>query len=110
MQSSTVALLSAHGVLEPLEAGIFADTQGEPPSVYAWLDYLTSLLPFPVYRVTNGDLAASNLQIKRSGRSGQLYQKVSIPFFTPVASGHGMLHRQCTRDFKVAPVEKSCAS
>jgi hypothetical protein len=47
-----MALMAAKGELTPMPvAAIFADTQGEPQSVYKWLDWLENQLPFPVYRV-----------------------------------------------------------
>jgi hypothetical protein len=42
VQSSTLALMAAHGEITPMPvAAIFADTQAEPASVYRWLDWLT---------------------------------------------------------------------
>ena len=39
VQSSTMALMAAHGEITPMpDAAIFADTQSEPASVYRWLD------------------------------------------------------------------------
>lgn len=39
VQSSTMALMAAHGEITPMpDAAIFADTQAEPASVYKWLD------------------------------------------------------------------------
>ncbi len=41
VQSSTMALMAAHGEIEPMpDAAIFADTQNEPQRVYEWLDWL----------------------------------------------------------------------
>lgn len=38
VQSSTLAFLAAHGVVEPMPAlAIFADTGWEPKAVYEWL-------------------------------------------------------------------------
>ena len=57
VQSSTMALMAACGEITPMpDAAIFADTQNESRVVYKWLDWLESQLPFPVYRVTHGDL------------------------------------------------------
>ena len=39
VQSSTLALMIAHGELEPVDAAIFADTGWEPKKVYVWLDW-----------------------------------------------------------------------
>ncbi|MBK8468120.1 MAG: hypothetical protein IPL32_20085 [Chloracidobacterium sp.] len=41
VQSSTMALMAAHGEITPIpDCAIFADTQAEPQSVYTWLDWL----------------------------------------------------------------------
>jgi 3'-phosphoadenosine 5'-phosphosulfate sulfotransferase (PAPS reductase)/FAD synthetase len=66
VQSSTVALMIAHGELEPVEAAIFADTGWESPKVYEWLEWLEKQLPFPVHRVQRGNLREDILN-KREG-------------------------------------------
>lgn len=51
VQSSTMALMAAHGEIGPMpECAIFADTGWEPQEVYDWLDWIEKELPFPVYR------------------------------------------------------------
>lgn len=45
--------MAAAGLITPMPvAGVFADTKDEPETVYAWRDYLTPLLPFPVISVS----------------------------------------------------------
>ncbi len=96
VQSSTMALMAAHGEIMPMpDAAIFADTQAEPKAVYEWLDWLEKQLPFPTHRVTAGSLAAQILG------DGSMWGRP--PFFTQ--SG-GMVRRQCTGDFKIAPIRK----
>ena len=57
VQSSVMALMAARGELTPMpSAAVFADTQWEPAGVYAHLDWLEQQLPFPTYRVTQGNL------------------------------------------------------
>ena len=59
VQSSTMALMAAHGEITPIpKCAIFADTQDEPEAVYQWLDQLETLLPFPILRRTRGSLSA----------------------------------------------------
>lgn len=38
VQSTTLALMAAHGEIEPPDCAIFADTQWEPAEVYAHLN------------------------------------------------------------------------
>lgn len=109
VQSSTMALMAAHGEITPMpSAAIFADTQAEPPSVYRWLDWLEKQLPFPVHRVTAGDLSADVL-LPRVTADGRRYCRTSLPFFTVDnnTGERGMVRmRSCTKDFKIRPIEK----
>ena len=105
VQSTTMALLAAHGEIEPMpDAAIFADTQAEPQKVYDHLAWLTSpnVLPFPVHIVTKGSLRDS---VTQSAAAGSF---VSAPFFTTANddSGGGILRRQCTREYKIDPLNK----
>lgn len=106
VQSSTMALMAARGLITPMPvAAVFADTHREPKSVYTWLDWLEKQLPYPVYRVQQGDLQASELRIRTSKKSGNLYRSGMIPAFTVTKLGkRGILPRRCTRDFKIRPV------
>lgn len=56
VQSTTMALMAAHGLIEPMpDCAIFADTGWEPQAVYKHLDWLRSgVLPFPVHIVSAG--------------------------------------------------------
>ena len=57
VQSMTMALMAAKGEISPSpDAAIFSDSQWESAHVYRLLDFLETQLPFPVYRVTAGDL------------------------------------------------------
>lgn len=108
VQSSTMALMAKHGEIKPMPTcAIFADTQAEPQSVYAWLDWLEKQLPFPVYRVTKGDLAATTLKMKRT-KDGRAYSETNIPFFVRNHDGsEGKITlRGCTRDYKIYPVRR----
>ena len=95
VQSTTLALMAAHGDIEAPDCAIFADTQWEPRSVYEHLDWLRSpgLLPFPVYVVTAGDIRET---IARPNRFDP------IPWH--VESGMG--RRQCTKEFKLYPIRR----
>ena len=108
VQSSTLALMAASGDIEPFDCAVFADTQGEPASVYAWLDWLESKLPYPLHRVSAGSLEDREVTVRRSARSGNLWMKNSIPAFVDKGSGKkpGMLGRKCTADFKIAPITR----
>lgn len=100
VQSSTIALMIAHGEIEPIDCAIFADTQWEPPAVYEWLDWLCGQVPYPVHRVTRGSLRQSVLE--KQNATGQRF--ASVPWFTKGPEGDGMGRRQCTQEFKLQPL------
>ena len=103
VQSSTMALMAARGEITPMpDCAIFADTQAEPKHVYEWLDWLERHLPFPVYRVTHGNLLDAVL----TGNDGARF--APPPFYTSNESGEkeGLLRRQCTREYKIQPIQK----
>lgn len=108
VQSSTMALMAAKGEITPMpKCAIFADTQAEPESVYRWLDWLEKQLPFPVHRVTSGNLWADSMIVRRSRKTGKLYLKAKIPAFVKNPNGSiGLLGRKCTEDFKIIPIQR----
>jgi hypothetical protein len=108
VQSSTMALMAARSgdIMLPMPvAAVFADTQAEPPSVYAWLDWLEKRLPFPVYRVTQGSLTDTLTKVRTRKDGTGTYIRQSIPAFVADAKGKtSPLMRGCTRDYKVIPI------
>ena len=133
VQSTTLALMAAHGEIGPMpDCAIFADTGWEPKAVYEHLAWLRSpnVLPFPVHIVSAGDLRADLI----AGARGERW--ASIPAFTrnvtpagtelPVYDddengdlivigariaptdqvGIGMIRRQCTGDYKIVPIRR----
>jgi hypothetical protein len=106
VQSSTLALMAAHGEIGPMpDAAIFADTQAEPESVYRWLDWLETQLPFPVHRVSTGSLTETSLRVRTSQRSGETYLSHNVPAYTINSNGSlGNYRRQCTDKHKLVPL------
>lgn len=103
VQSSTLALMIAEGYVPMVDAAIFADTQWEPKHVYKYLDWLETQLPFPVYRVTKGDLRADVLR----GQNSDSGRFATVPWFTVNPDGSkGMGRRQCTSEYKIHPVTR----
>ena len=103
VQSTTVALMSAVGDLPKLDAAIFADTQWEPRSVYAHLDWLQPELEragIPVYRVTAGNIREDALAgVHDGGRFARMPLYVDSP-----SDRGGVIRRQCTQEYKIEPV------
>ncbi len=95
VQSTTMLLMACEGLLTPRpDYAIFADTQWEPPSVYEHLARLERISTIPIHRVSAGSVKRAVLDNISGGF-------VPVPFFT---KGKGMGRRQCTRQFKIAPI------
>ena len=101
VQSSTMALMAAKGELPMPDCAIFADTGYEPDHIYTYLKFLTSVLPFPVYTVDNGNLRDDMVESVHTGA-----RFASVPFFTKneTTGKIGILKRQCTYDYKIEPI------
>lgn len=112
VQSTTLALMAAHGEIGPMpDCAIFADTQSEPKPVYEHLRWLMSpnVLPFPVHVETIGNLGAEIMKATRGEKSRGSHARP--PFFVKNPDGtKGQLRRQCTGDFKIAVIEKKVRS
>lgn len=101
VQSTTLALMAAHGEIEPPDCAIFADTQWEPRAVYEHLAQLEPLLPFPVYRVSAGNIRDDTI-VRRNSTGGRF---ASIPWHMTAADGSaGLGRRQCTSEYKLMPI------
>ena len=101
VQSTTLALMAAHGEIGPMpDFAIFADTGAEKPSTLEHLRWLASgnVLPFPVIEVNAGKALVDNLHVRASG--GKAFS--AVPFFTATSQGR----RQCTKEFKTAVIAK----
>jgi len=110
VQSSVVLLMSIKGILPKLDAAIFADTQWEPRDVYqhlAWLEGEAKTASIPVYRVTAGNLRDHAVNgVKKKTKEGTHF--VSLPIFVESHDGsRGIVkQRQCTKDYKIVPIER----
>jgi hypothetical protein len=100
VQSTTMALMAAVGeIADKPHAAIFADTGWEPKAVYDHLAWLENVLPFPVCRVSSGNLRSDILNPPK--------RFSPVPWFTRKPDGtSGMGCRQCTRQYKLEPIGK----
>lgn len=94
VQSSTLALMIAKGEVPMVDAAVFADTGAEPRAVYDWLKWLELQLPFPVHRVSAGNLLFDVLSRKDDFNPIPAYKDGSIG------------RRQCTWQYKLRPLHK----
>lgn len=108
VQSSAMSLMAVKGEITPMpDCAIFSDTKAEPKAVYEWLGWLEKQLPFPIHRVTYGNL---HTDIGKQRPTGQ-YKKMPIPAFIKMKDDGewrkgGLLRRQCTTDYKIKPLLK----
>lgn len=115
VQSSTIALMAAHGAITPMpRLAIFADTGWEPAGVYGWLEDLKSRLPFPVITVGEGNLREAQVGARMRGgvliegaNGKSRHHYASLPYFTrdPCGGSVGRVKRQCTSQYKIRPIE-----
>tara|TARA_R100001463_G_scaffold44124_1_gene91801 strand:+ start:1738 stop:2556 length:819 start_codon:yes stop_codon:yes gene_type:complete len=106
VQSTVMSLMAARGEIKPMpDCAIFADTQWEPKGVYDHLDWLETQLPFPVYRVTEGDIRRDTLHASQNGKD-EKGRFATVPFFTLEGDNKGMGRRQCTYEYKLKPIRK----
>lgn len=93
VQSSTMALMAAHGEIGPMPSyAVFADTKDESQATYKWLVDLEKMLPFPIFNTTRGRLS-----------DRLTYRNFSqIPCFKDGSIGL----RQCTREYKIRPIRR----
>lgn len=103
VQSTTLALMAAHGEIEPPDVAIFADTQWEPKAVYDHLAWLRSpnVLPFPVNIVSQGDIR-EGIRNRRNTTGGRF---AAIPWHITNKDGsEAMGRRQCSSEYKLTPI------
>ena len=103
VQSSTMALMAANGELPKPDCAIFADTGNEPKAVYTYLDFLKKILPYPIYKVSKGNITEDMINSIKNNTKFP-----TAPFFTQnvITGKKGMLRRQCTSDYKIQPIKK----
>ena len=100
VQSSTLAEMIAEHELPAPDVVIFADTGDEPQYVYDHVDYLRGRLAG--VGVELATVSAGNLRERLMSDLGRF---AAIPAFTLRAGQRGRLKRQCTADYKIAPIE-----
>jgi len=100
VQSTVMALMAAHGEIEPMpDCAIFADTGWEPQAIYEHLDWLETQLPFPVYRVSGGNIRSDIINSTKRKKANLAH----TPFYV---EGGGLGRRQCTRVYKIDPIRR----
>lgn len=115
LQSSTIAEMIVEGELPRIDAAIFADTGDEPQYVYDHVAYLTERLStadIPLITAQRHNMVEDLYSDKRRKRSAVLplftRQTTTVAGFGKEASRSTIsrLQRQCTKDYKIEPIEK----
>ncbi len=103
VQSTALLIMSNLGLHDcpRADVAIFADTGDEPKWVYDQVERMTAWSKIPVVTVTQGHLSADVL-----GPKGQRTRFVPIPIFSTGDGRENQLRRQCTREYKIKPIER----
>jgi hypothetical protein len=105
-QSTALLVMSAKGLLgcPKADVAIFADTGDEPAYVYSHLAWLEKWSPIPIHRVSLGYALGAAIKEMADGKRTRFG---TIPCFTVGNDGRpAMLRRQCTREYKIVPIER----
>lgn len=111
VQSSTLLLLMCQGKLPKPDCAVFADTGWEPRAVYehlTWIKGEATAAGIRVHAVSAGNIRVDVLAgMALGGRSGGGKRFASMPFFTfDDAANKGQSRRQCTKEYKIEPIEQ----
>ena len=105
VQSTALLIMSNLGLRDcpRADVAIFADTGDEPGWVYENVERLRAWSKIPVETVSKGHMSADAV-----GRhNGTRKRFAAIPAFTAGDDGRPVpLRRQCTREYKIDPIEK----
>lgn len=105
-QSCALALMSAAGELPKLDAIVFADTQGELPETYAYLDYVRSVVEpagIPLHVVTAGSLFHDLLEATPTSRN----PTPPVHVKNPDGSKGRIGQYRCSYDYKRRVIEQT---
>ena len=101
VQSGTLTEMIVKGDAPRIDVAIFADTGDEPDYVYEYKEYLTKRL---------ASVGVDLVTVKTGHIIDDLYKNkrfASMPVYTRIDNVKSMMRRQCTREYKIAPIEKA---
>jgi hypothetical protein len=99
VQSWTLAAMSALGYIEKFDYAIHADTLHESHLTYVFAKQWTKWLEDRGIKVVT---VSTDFQDGTADKWGGVF----IPAFTYSKKGNGMLRRQCTQRWKIAPIKR----
>ena len=115
VQSTYILERSLRGDYPRMDAVIFADTGAEPEGVYRCCgryEAKCKMAGVPFVRVSAGNIITDTTgdSIPRNGKGTGNFASMPLHLKTPVTrknkSGSGMLRRQCTSEYKIAPIRE----
>lgn len=110
VQSSVMLMMAIKGEIERPEHVIFADTGFEPQKVYrhaTWCEKQCVKAGIPFHVVADKQTMRQQFDAFEKGEIPKFNNRP--PFFvinTAIPGSGGTLHRQCTRDAKIRPIER----
>lgn len=106
VQTVTLAAMSCLGELETPDYAVFADTQWETESTYYYMNYFIEWVAgrLEIHKVTAGNIRADALDQEKRFASIPLYTETGM--LISKGKEDGRLRRQCTREYKISPVQK----
>lgn len=109
LQSSRIFLAMCRGELPRPDAAVFSDTQWEPAAVYRNLEFLQEQGErngVRLVQVTAGPIRPEILEFMRSRKHLGRKRYASAPMFIKNPDGsQGRMRRQCTKEYKIEPVD-----
>ena len=104
VQSTVLYAMSCLGVLPRARCAVFADTGWERRATYGHLAFLEGWGDIPIVRLSGNGSVRDHAIRQASGEGGRF---ASMPIVTMGVRGKiGRVPRQCTREFKIEPVER----
>ena len=101
-----MALLADQGAFGPKpDCAIFADTGWEPSAVYRNLQWLKRKVSFPIYKVDSGRNLKNDVKDGVNVR-GRPWLTIPVYLAERDNTPAGVNWRQCTSDYKIAPIQR----
>ena len=108
IQSTALAILLDREMLPGYpkpQWAIFSDTMAEPQHVYDTLDWLETIISYPIVRTSWGDLGANTWKAIRGEPVPERGHHQGGYIDLPLFSDKGLTSRQCTNVYKIRPIK-----
>lgn len=110
VQSSVMLMMALRGEIERPDHVIFSDVGWESLHIYLHVDWLQQQCEkngVPFHRVSAGNIREDMVQSRNAGSGEYAGRWASMPLFVDTGKGvEGRIRRQCTAEYKIAPIVK----